>query len=181
MIKGHSHKDRKYNVVPYDPNWINQFEFWASKIRSIFGNLRIEHIGSTAVPGMAGKSCIDVLVIVEDLELVEDHIKDMKRAGFEYAGQFVMEDSRLFRVIKDNELLANIHFFKNGHSHIKEMIDLRNYLKAHPEEAQNYSDIKVELQEKYPHDYALYRKYKDEYMNELKKRVLAEVKYNRVG
>lgn len=171
----HPYKYRKYDVVPYDQNWHSQFETYASKIRGIFGNFRIEHIGSTSVPGMCGKPCIDILVIVEDLKIVEEHIDDMERAGFEYAGQFLMEGSRLFRVIKDNVLFANIHFFLVGHPHIKEMLGLRNYLRTHPEEVSAYSKIKNELYSKYSDDYALYRTYKDEHMYNLNKRASGKI------
>lgn len=171
MIKDHPHKDRKYNVVAYNPAWPRQFDLYATKIKNIFGDVQIEHIGSTSVPDMVGKSCIDILVVVGNLRVVEDHINEVVKAGFEYAGQFVMEGSRLFRIIKDNELLVNIHFFQNGHPHIKEMLCLRNYLRTHSEEVKKYSKTKAELWRKYPNDYGLYRKYKDEYMDKLKRRV----------
>lgn len=172
MNNEHAYKDRKYDVVPYDPIWPSQFENYASKIRKIFGDdVQIEHIGSTSVPGMDGKPCIDVLVMVKDLKIVEDHIFDMENVDFQYAGQFVMENSRLFRVMENNHLLANIHFFPIDHPHNAEMINLRDYLRNHPEEVEAYSNIKKELYSKYKDDYASYRKYKDEYMNELKKRI----------
>lgn len=169
--KKHLYKDRKYDVVPYNPNWPKQFEEYKAKLEKIFGNVQIEHIGSTSVPGMAGKTCIDVLVIVGDLQIVKDHISDMEQAGFEYAGPFVIEDSQLFRVMKDNVSLANIHFFPVGHPHNNEMLDLRNYLQSHPKEVEAYSNLKNALYSKYKNDYTSYRKYKDEYMHDLKKRV----------
>jgi GrpB-like predicted nucleotidyltransferase (UPF0157 family) len=175
MNNKHSYKDRRYEIVPYNPDWTNKFEEYKSKIKKIFPNFQIEHIGSTSVLGMAGKPCIDILVIVDDIKTVEGNVREMEQAGFEYAGQFVMENSRLFRVMKDNSLLANIHFFPIGHPHNDEMINLRNYLRAHPQEAENYSKIKENLYSKYENDYASYRKYKDEYMNELKKRVQKKI------
>jgi len=172
-ISIHSYKDRKYDVVCYDSSWPKKFEEYSSKLRNIFGNdIQIEHIGSTSVPGMVGKPCIDVLVIINSLKIIEDHIADMEQAGFEYAGQFVMEGSRLFRVIQDNTLLANIHFFIEGHPHNNEMINLRNYLRSHPKEVESYSRVKNELYSKYLNSYALYRKYKDEYISDLIKRVI---------
>lgn len=167
-----SYKNRKYNIVPYDPAWVDSFFVYASKLRKIFGdNIQIEHIGSTSVPSMYGKPCIDVLVIVNDMDIVENHIPDMKNAGFECAGEFVTKNSRLFRVMKDQEILANIHFFPAGHPHNKEMLDLRDYLRKHPKEVEEYSNVKKELYFKYKSDYASYRKCKDEYMKKLKERV----------
>lgn len=172
MNNKEAYKDRKYDVLPFDPNWSRQFTEYKNKLQRIFPNVQIEHIGSTSVEGMSGKPCIDVLVIVPDIKIVEEHIADMEQAGFVYAGQFVMENSRLFRVMEDNHLLANIHFFPEGHPHNKEMLDMRDYLRTHPEEVEGYSNIKKELYAKYPTDYSLYRKEKDEYMNSLKERVL---------
>ena len=173
----HPYKDRKYNVVPYDIEWQLQFQEYAEKIHAIFGEIQIEHIGSTSVPGMVGKSCIDVLVLVNDLKTIEEHIKDMEQAGFEYAGEFVMPDSRLFRVMRNNILLANIHFFPAQHAHVKEMLELRDYLRSHPKEAQEYSALKEDLYKKYANDYASYRKYKDEYMNKLKEKVARDASF----
>ena len=99
---------------------------------------------------------------------------DMERAGFKYADQFVTENSRLFRAVEDNEVCANIHFFPVRHPHNDEMLGLRNYLRTHPEEVSAYSKMKSKLYLKYPNDYASYRKYKDEYVDNLNKRVFGE-------
>lgn len=166
----HSLKDRKYSIVPYNKNWVNQFDDYKLKIKSIFNDAQFEHIGSTSIPGMSGKDCIDVLVIVADLKIVEENIEKMERLGFEYAGTVVAGNSRLFRVMNGNTVLANIHFFPCDHPHIPEMLDFRNFLLCNPEEVLSYSSLKNDLCAKYPNDYASYRKYKDEYMEEMKKR-----------
>ncbi len=69
-------------------------------------------------------------------------------------------------------LLANIHFFPHGHSHLEEILSLRDYLRSNPSEVKAYSKLKVNLAEKYSQDYESYRKYKDEYVAELMKRVV---------
>ncbi len=167
----HPYEKREYQVLPYDPRWVRQFEEYASRIRRIFDDeVRIEHIGSTSVPGLSGKPCVDVLVIVHNLNIVEDRIDAMERAGFTYAGPFVMEHSLLFREMEGNTVLANIHFFPAGHIHIEEMIALRDYLRTHPYEATAYADLKNRLYAQHPQEYAAYRKEKDEHMEAMKKR-----------
>lgn len=167
----HNYKDRKYDIVPYDTNWSTLFEEYKEKINKIFEDVQIEHVGSTSIVGMDAKPCIDILVIVKDLKYVESKISDMEKIGFEYRGQMISDNSLLFRVMKDSESLVIAHFFLEGHPHIKEMIDFRNYLRSHEEEVKDYSDLKKDLYSKYPNDYASYRKYKDEYVKELIKRV----------
>jgi GrpB-like predicted nucleotidyltransferase (UPF0157 family) len=174
--KSFNYKDRKYKVMPYDSEWQKRFSKEALTIRNIFGeDIRIEHIGSTAVEGMEAKPCIDVLVILKDLEIVKEHISDMENVGYIYRGAFVRDDALLFARIEDNALLANIHFFPEGHLHIKEMIIVRDYLRSHPDEVLKYSDLKKRLYEEYPDDYAGYRKEKDEYMEKLMERAEGDV------
>jgi GrpB-like predicted nucleotidyltransferase (UPF0157 family) len=168
------YKDRKYHVEPYDPAWPRQFEHDARILREIFGSdaLAIEHIGSTSVPGMDGKPVIDILVIVDDINTVNKHVEAMRAAGYEHLVGYVMPGSVLFRQMKDNVLLSNVHVFKNDHPHVHEMLGLRDYLRMHPETVAEYSNLKKDLFKKYPDDYAMYRKLKDEYMEALKKRAL---------
>ncbi len=165
-----SYKDRRYDIIPYDISWPEQFENYKTILRSIYGDVQIEHIGSTSVPGMTGKPCIDVLVILDDLRIVENHIHDMEQAGFEYTSKTVKDNSILFRVAKDNAVLANIHFFPTGHPHNNEMLAVRNYLRSHPEEVAAYSHLKNDLYTTYQNDYASYRIHKDVYMKGLNAR-----------
>lgn len=167
------YKDRKYRIEPYNPEWPKQFEAEAATLKNIFGEdaIAIEHIGSTSVPGMDGKSTIDILILVENISLAEKYAEEMKDSGYEYLVGYVSPNTVLFRHMKDNALISNIHVFQKNHSHVHEMIALRDYLRSHPNEVRAYSQVKKELFEKYPDDYATYRKLKDEYMEELKKRV----------
>jgi GrpB-like predicted nucleotidyltransferase (UPF0157 family) len=166
------YKDRKYHVQPYNPAWPKQFETDAKVLKGIFGDdtVAIEHIGSTSVPGMDGKPTIDILILVNDLAVADKHVAAMKDAGYEHLVGYVSPDSVLFRKMKDNTLLSNVHVFQKDHPHVREMLTLRNYLRSHPEEVTAYSDLKKELFQKYPDDYATYRKLKDEYMVGLKSR-----------
>ncbi len=168
------YKDRKYSVETYDPKWPQRFELYANKISKIFGpEVQIEHVGSTSVPDMSGKPCIDVLVIV-DMKTVDSYTSELLAAGFVDAGEFVMKGSHLFRVMNGTEPIVNIHFFPKGHGHTIQMIAVRDYLRSHPEEVSAYSLKKRELYTQYADDYTSYRKYKDEYMKELIKRALSD-------
>ena len=164
---------REYEILPYDPNWPVRFESIAQKLRKIFGEdaVDIQHMGSTSVPGMDGKETIDVLMVISTEDKLDLHKEEMVAAGYLYQGQMVSEGSRLYREAKGKDILANIHIFPEGHPHNAEMIRLRDYLRTHPEDVQEYSQLKKNLKEKYPDDYAGYRKEKDAYMDGvLKKR-----------
>jgi len=167
------YKGRKYTIQNYDPNWVKRYNFEADNIREVIGDkiLYVEHIGSTAVPGLGGKSTIDILITVKTIETADGFTIILKQQGYNFLGQYVMEGSRLYTKEKDGERLVNLHFFHKGHKHINEMLHLRNYLRSHPETVNEYSQLKFDLVERYPDDYGSYRKYKDAWMNKLKNKL----------
>ena len=59
----------------------------------------------------------------------------------------------------------NVHIFPENHIHVKEMLGVRDYLRSHPEKVEEYNNLKQELYKKYPNDYGMYRKYKDDWMH----------------
>lgn len=163
------YKTRKYQIISYDPHWKDQFETEASVLRSIWGDtaIAIEHIGSTAVPGLAGKPTVDVLVLVDDIASVDQFTKAMDAAGYTSLGEYVTNGARLFVKEKDNSRVVNVHVFQKDHPHVKEMLALRNYLRNHPKIVKQYSELKFDLAKKHPNDYGSYRKYKDAWMEKL--------------
>ena len=70
-------------IVEYDPRWPDEFRALALQLRAVLGNsaLRIDHIGSTAVPGLAAKDVIDVQITVRSLDPAVEEA--LRRAGYE--------------------------------------------------------------------------------------------------
>ncbi len=163
------YKARKYTIEQYDPHWINLFQKEADMLSCIFDThaISIEHIGSTAVPNLSGKPTIDVLVVVKQLTDIDEIIPFMLKNGYEDKGEYVTKNSRLFVREKNNERLVNVHIFPKDHLHVSEMLKVRDYLRAHPEKVEEYNNLKQDLYKKYPEDYGMYRKYKDEWMKSL--------------
>src|SRR3989338_4548653 len=89
---------RSFSVIPYDPKWKDRFAKEKELLASIFTEtaLSIEHIGSTAVEGLAGKPTIDVLITANNIEDVDTLNRNMETAGYEVLGDYVMPDARLF-------------------------------------------------------------------------------------
>lgn len=171
-----NYNDRKYEILPYDPNWSQQFIEHAKILKSIFVDkaISIEHIGSTAVPGLAGKPTIDVLILIENVSVADELEKQMEISGYHALGEYVTKGARLFVKESDNIRYCNIHVFQKDHPHVQEMLQLRDYFRAHPEVVSEYSKLKTDLAVKYPNNYGQYRKYKDEWMNALKLKIRTE-------
>ena len=166
------YRRRIYSISPYNPAWPGRFLQLQQVVGDIFKNTEIEHVGSTSIPGMSGKDCIDVMVIVEDIALVDDiHVSAMEAAGFSYAGQVHSAETRMFRLMDEGKVHSNVHVFERNSPHAIKMIRLRDYMRKRPDEVHAYSKLKIELYEKFATDYKSYRKYKDEYVQQLMERV----------
>ena len=78
-------KSRAVTLVPYRPQWVEEFELMGRQIRGLVGGaaLRIDHIGSTAIPGLAAKDVIDIQVTVVDLADPAGLIGPLHAAGFQ--------------------------------------------------------------------------------------------------
>ncbi len=129
-------------VVDYDPTWPARFDDLATRVRTALGAtaLRIEHIGSTAVPGLAAKPVIDVLVVVADVTDEARFVPPLEAAGFELR---VREPGH--RMMRTPGRTAHLHFFEPGDEAIPAYLDLRERLRADRADRELYAATKREL------------------------------------
>lgn len=143
---------RAVEVVDYDPAWPEQFAAERDLLtKALPDAVAIEHIGSTSVPGLAAKSTIDVLVVVEDVGLVLERFSALAALGYEYRpGSFAEDDQHLFlRKIKDGKRTHHVHVLEVG-SPVPEQYRLfRDYLIADGEAAARYGRAKQALARRY--------------------------------
>lgn len=143
----------------------------AKKLWGVFGNLAntIEHIGSTAIPGIKAKPIIDILIVVSDLSAVDALNDSMKAIGYEPMFEYGIPNRRFFLKGKINRT-HHVHVFEQGHDAIENHLMFRNYLINHPEEAKNYSELKASLAKKYPHDIDQYMEGKNDFIKDIIKK-----------
>jgi GrpB-like predicted nucleotidyltransferase (UPF0157 family) len=160
---------RQIEVVPYDPAWPQLFEEEVARLAAIFGPeiVAIHHIGSTAIPGINAKPIIDMLVEVRDIEKVDAFDATMSGLGYLPRGEFGIAGRRFFIKGDENHRTHHIHMYQTGHPRIAYHLDFRDYLIAHPEEAQAYSRLKEDLARRYPTDIESYMAGKDGLIKEL--------------
>lgn len=77
---------RKALVLPHDPKWLQEGRMWAARVREILDGLvlDIDHVGSTAVPGLAAKNALDIQALAFDLDEAEPVIDALAAAGFRH-------------------------------------------------------------------------------------------------
>jgi GrpB-like predicted nucleotidyltransferase (UPF0157 family) len=143
---------RRVEVVPYDPEWNQKYENEARIIKSIFKKeiFATHHFGSTAIPGISAKPIIDILVEVCDIHRIDKYNKDMIEQGYIPKGESGIPNRRLFIKGSEEFRISHIHVFQKGDSEITRHLKFRDYMIAHPKDAQEYSQLKERLAREHP-------------------------------
>ncbi len=150
-------------VVDYDERW----PVWFAAVRAALpSGLVVEHVGSTAVPGLAAKPIIDVDVVVESKVDVESTIAVLADAGWRHEGDLGIPGREAFEPRADLPLHHLYLVIRGGRPHI-DHVDLRDYLRTHPEHARRYGSLKRELAPLLAHDREAYLAGKAELIAEL--------------
>ena len=132
----------------YNPAWPQRFESEQSKIDAALGMnaLVIEHVGSTSVPGLAAKPIIDICLAVRDSSDEDAYVPDLEAAGYHLR---VREpDFHEHRMLRSRAKDVHVHVFSAGSSEMRRMIAFRDWLRAHPEDREQYESTKRQLARK---------------------------------
>jgi GrpB-like predicted nucleotidyltransferase (UPF0157 family) len=133
-------------VVPYDPAWPTIFGAIGARLRQELGStaLRIDHIGSMAVPGLDAKPIVDIQISVASLEPVHSYRPALERAGFTWRADNPERTKRYFRE-RPGERRTHIHVRRAGSFSEQLALLFRDYLRAHPAPARRYAVEKHRL------------------------------------
>ncbi len=144
-------------LAPYDLAWPELFLQLKRQIETALGDKirRLEHVGSTSVPGLAAKPIIDLVLAVADSRDEAAYALPLEAQGF----QLTVREPDWFehRLLKPAAIRANLHVFTEGCPEIERMVLFRDWLRAHPDDRQLYEATKRELAArtwKYTQNYA---------------------------
>jgi GrpB-like predicted nucleotidyltransferase (UPF0157 family) len=129
-------------IVDYDPSWPERFEAERERISAALGAvaLRVEHIGSTAVPGLAAKPIVDVLVTVADPDDEAAFAPALAAAGYELR---VREPRH--RMFRTPERDVHVHVWGSDDPEVARHLRFRDRLRASAEDRAAYEQLKREL------------------------------------
>jgi GrpB-like predicted nucleotidyltransferase (UPF0157 family) len=154
----------------YSPLWPAIFDFERARLQGILGAdaAVIEHIGSTAVPGMGAKPIIDVMVGVADLAMIERRMAELQADGYRYVPEFE-------RSMPQRRYFVKTHA-QPGHFHVhavildspfwKSHLAFRDALRADARLAADYWKLKQRLAARYPNDREAYADGKSAFIRE---------------
>jgi GrpB-like predicted nucleotidyltransferase (UPF0157 family) len=157
----------KVEVVPHNLQWRDAFEAESQQVAEAMGEnmVAIHHIGSTAIPNIYAKPIIDLLVEVKDISSVDEQSAAMESLGYEVMGDYGIPGRRFFRKNSQAGIRTHhVHTFEIGSAQVKRHLAFRDYMIAHPEDAQQYSNLKRKLAEMYPDDIEGYMDGKDDFI-----------------
>lgn len=143
---------RTVTVVDYDPTWPEVFEHLRATIMPVVGDLAvaIEHVGSTAVPGLAAKPVIDLDVVVRAPSDVPMVVARLATLGYDHLGDFGLAGREAFRP-PDGSPPHNLYVCRSGPA-LENHLALRDHLRRHPELADAYGALKKRLAQRFRND-----------------------------
>lgn len=165
-------------VEKYNPAWPKRFE----EIKGYLGekaakaSLRIEHVGSTSIPGMVAKPIIDIIIVIE-VARWEAMKGILEGLGYYHRGNQGIEEREVFR-LADKTILPLHHLYvcpEHSPELIKETA-FRDYMRTHKQDRERLSRHKLELCEKFNNDRQLYMDGKDAMVKEITKKALEYLK-----
>ena len=132
-------------VVDYDADWPRQFEALRAVVARALGDvaLAIEHVGSTAVPGLAAKPIVDLDVVVAPGQ-VGTAIDRLSTIGYEHKGDLGVPGREAFKHPPGSSR-HHLYVYPQGNLALANMLAVRDHLRAHPDAARAYADLKRRL------------------------------------
>jgi GrpB-like predicted nucleotidyltransferase (UPF0157 family) len=136
---------REFRIAPYDPVWPRDYEAEADRIARACRDLplRIEHVGSTAVPGLSAKPIIDILVGVPPRATREPYIAAIRGLGYDHRGALGIPGRNYFR--RGSPRTHHIHLVNWSSALWRDHLLFRDWLRAHESVATEYAVLKREL------------------------------------
>ncbi|HEY5625147.1 MAG TPA: GrpB family protein [Dehalococcoidia bacterium] len=168
-------------IADYDPRWAAMYADESARIQAAAGEwlLGIEHVGSTAVPGLAAKPIVDIMPGLQSLADTPHIVSAMEGLGYQYIPEyedelperryFVLPAGRGYR----HKRLFHIHAVETTSAFWRRHLAFRNYLRSHPDIAGEYAALKSRLAAEYGSDREGYTEAKTEFITRIESLALA--------
>ena len=156
-------KTKRITVLPYDPQWKENFKAIRLELAESLGDLalRIEHVGSTSVEGLQAKPIIDIDVVIRDNTPLDTVIAALAKIGYQHEGNLGIPQREAFRYDGKPHLQKHhLYVCPESSPELRRHTAFRDYLRTHPEDAAEYGRIKMEAARLYPEDIEKYLQHK---------------------
>jgi len=151
-------------LVPHSGEWDRLFEEEKARIVTCLQGktFDIEHVGSTAIPGMPAKPIIDIAAGVPDVEAIGEYVKLLSQIGYEYRGDRSGDGDHTFAKGPESRRTHYLHMVAMGSTKWYDYVLFRDYLCCHEETRRAYVALKRNIAEEHPSDRKTYTQGKQE-------------------
>jgi len=165
-------RSRAFEIEPYDPGWPGRFETESARVEAALGDeiVRVEHVGSTAVPGLAAKPVVDIQVSVRSMVPRAAYAEPLVHLGYRWALDPWTDEHECFSRDEDGRRAFHIHVCGQGTGWERRHLGFRDWLRGHPEDAAAYERLKRDLAERHPRDTYTYADEKSAFIREVEAR-----------
>jgi len=146
---------KKIVVVPYDEKWKQAYERIKGELLCAVDDciVTIEHVGSTAVEGLAAKPIIDIDIVIKDYNFFEEVKEKLSQIGYTHEGDLGIKDRQAFKYVEKAHLMKHhLYVCPEYSEELKKHIAFRDYLRAHTEDRDWYGEVKALAAKRYPED-----------------------------
>jgi GrpB-like predicted nucleotidyltransferase (UPF0157 family) len=166
--------DPAVRIVEHDRTWAVQAQDELRRLAQALGPLAVglEHVGSTAVPGLAAKPIIDLQLSVAAIEPRARYAGPLERLGYLFVPAPESPDFHLFAKPPGRPRSHHLHVCEAGSDHEARHLAVRDFLRARTDEAARYAALKRALARKHPQDRLAYIAGKDQYVRDLEGRAV---------
>jgi putative glutamine amidotransferase len=166
-------RTRSYAISPYDPTWPDRYDAESARIRPALGDqvVRLDHVGSTSVPGLAAKPVVDIQVSVRSMVPRSAYVDPLVRLGYRWAIDPWTDEHEFFSRVEDGERAFHVHVCGTESEWERRHLGFRDWLRSHPEDAAAYERLKRELAEQHPRDTYTYTDAKTSFIREIEDRI----------
>ncbi len=160
----------RVDLRPYDESWPQLFEQERRLLQAALGDriLAIEHVGSTAIPGIMAKPVLDIATAVEQFEAAFECVPIVEGLGYDYRGEYGIARRHYF--IRGVPRTHQVHMVERGSETWRDFIVFRDRLRRDAELAKTYAELKMALAARYPEDRQAYTEAKAEFIREVNRR-----------
>ena len=162
-------------IDEYDPAWPAKFERERAALEKVLGpdiTGGIHHVGSTAVPGLAAKPIVDIMVGIKDLETARSYVEPLKALDYMYA-PYRTDEMAWFCKPHPAQRTHHLHLVPTGSPRYRAALAFRDHLRAHPDVAEEYLALKRKLAAEFEHDRDAYTQAKADFVFRVVERATA--------
>jgi putative glutamine amidotransferase len=169
-------RSREYEIVDADPSWRARFETEATRIREALGGvaIRVDHVGSTSVPGLAAKPIIDIQASVSSMVPRHAYVEPLSSLGYRWVLDPWSDEHEYFSRDEDGARAYQIHVCETAGAWERRHLAFRDWLTAHPDDAAEYAELKRRLATEHPQDIMAYVDRKTDFIRSVEARALSD-------